>query len=107
MTQIRKFIVSTAWNYRGAPEEQYERCSISPLPSELKDYKGDGSMNSYSGFDCFVRDSLEEAIVTAHFNPEAIKFSGLNEEELKQKDEILSRYTWSYEHGLQKKSKSN
>lgn len=60
-------------------------------------------MNSYSGIECIVRDSLEETIITANFNPTAIKFVGLTNEELKQKDEILSQYIWSYEHGFQKK----
>lgn len=104
MEPTKRYSVTTLWNYRGTPQEQYERCIIAPLAEDKQDYEGDSSMNSYSGIECFVRYSLEEAIVTANFNPSAIEFSGLTEEELKQKDEILSHYTWSYEHGLQKKS---
>lgn len=98
-----KYIAITVWNYRGTLKEQYEHCTIAPLTDEEKDYEGDSSINSYSGIECLVCDSLEEAIITSNFNPTAIKFSGFTDEELKQKDEILSHYAWSYENGFQKK----
>ena len=57
-------------------------------------------MNSYSGIDCFVQDSLEEAIVKAGFNPFAIEFKGLSADELKGKDALLAKCTWTPENGL-------
>ena len=95
-----KYCVTTVWNYRGKPEEQYERCVITPLPDDEQDYKGDNCMNSYSGIDCFVQDSLEEAIVKAGFNPFAIEFKGLSADEHKGKDALLAKCTWTPENGL-------
>ena len=97
---MRKFCVTTTWNYRGKPEEQYERCVISPLPEDEQDYEGDSCMNSYSGIDCFVRNSLEEAITKANFNPFAIEFKGLSAEEQKEKDNLLAKCIWTPENGL-------
>lgn len=94
-----KYCVTTVWNYRGKPEEQYERCIITPLPDSEEDYEGDSCMNSYSGIDCFVRDSLEEAIAKSQFNPFAIEFKGLSADELKQKDDLLAKCTWLPEEG--------
>ena len=54
------------------------------------------------GFDMFISNSLEDAIVNAHFNPEFIQFELTNDDDMKLKDEILSKYIWDKEKGLVK-----
>ena len=51
------------------------------------------------GFDMFISNNLEDAIVNAHFNPDAIQFE-LSNDDMKLKDEVLSKYRWDREKGL-------
>lgn len=103
---MKRYIVILSWNYRGKPEDHYERCSIEPVTPENEQYDGYGFVSGVNrdGLQIDIYDSLEAAILNSHCNPKAIEFDGLTEDELKEKDEILSKYTWSYEHDYQKKS---
>lgn len=103
---MRKFSVFVEWNYRGAPEEQFEHCYIAPATPEDEERDGDNCITGkgVDGYELSVHTSLREAILNANYNPFKIQFDGLTEDEIKEKDELLSNYTWTYEHGLQKKS---
>lgn len=102
----RRFSVAIMWSYRGKTKEHYERCCISPATIANEDHDGDNcvSERGVAGYEFFIHNSLEEAILNAGFNPFKIQFDGLTEEETKKKDDLLSQYTWSPENGMQKKS---
>ena len=55
------------------------------------------------GVEIFLTDALEDAIINSHFNPDAIQFELTNDDDMKLKDEILSKYVWDKEKGLIKK----
>ena len=103
---MRKFSLLVEWNYRGEPSEQFEHCIIAPATPEDEEHDGENYITGkgVDGFKFSIYDSLAEAILSAHFNPFSIEYNELTDEELKQKDELLSHYTWSYKHWLQKKS---
>ena len=88
---MRKFAVCIEWNYRGSPEERFEKCTIYPATQEDEERDGDNCITGkgVDGYRFDIYSSLEDAILT--------------EEETNDKDKMLSSYTWSYEHGLQKK----
>lgn len=105
----KKFTVFIEWNYCGVQEETYERCIITPATD--KDLENDGfnfvGKSGNEGAELFVCNSLEKAILNAGFNPFKIQYCRLTDKEIKEKDALLSQYTWMPETGLQKKSKSN
>ena len=102
---MRKFAVCIEWNYRGSPEERLEKCTIYPATQEDEERDGDNCITGkgVDGYRFDIYSSLEDAILNAGFNPFHIQYEGLTEEETNDKDKMLSSYTWSYEHGLQKK----
>lgn len=99
----RKFFVLIEWNYCGRPDERFEHCNISPASRKNKKCAGDNFIGcgGDQGMDCFISDSLEEAIINSNYNPFAIKFYGLKKHEKKEKDDFLTRCSWSYSSGLQ------
>ena len=100
--QDRKFGVFSEWSYQGKPEEHYEHCFIAPTTEEQEQYDGDNCVGcgGREGYEFGVYPSLREAIINAHFDPSAIQFKDLTEEEQKAKDELLAKCTWSYKDGL-------
>lgn len=103
---MRRFAVYVKWNYRGTPEQQFEHCVIAPATPTDEERDGDNCITGrgVDGYEFSVHNSLTEAIFNAGFNPFKITFEGLTDEEIKEKEQLLSQYTWSYKHGLQKKS---
>ena len=100
--QDRKFGVLCEWNYRGSPEEQFEHCCISPSSKEAEEYDGDNCISG-TGYDEYRFDiypSLKEAIANAGFNPFAIDFFDLTNEEKNFKDDFLAKCTWTSKDGL-------
>lgn len=95
--QKRRYAVFIEWNYLGTCETQYERCTISIATP--KDDENDGTTFVGSrgawGTHFFIADSIEQAIIGSRFNPFAIDFQGLNDEETKAKNELLSRCVWT------------
>lgn len=88
--------------YSGPVEERYEKCII--RPTTYDDIEHDG-MNFVSGagretYDFYIVNGLEEAILSTHFNPAAIEFRDLNEDEITQKDEIIAKYGWDPARGV-------
>lgn len=102
MRKQRKFVVYLSWCYSLDPELAHEKCFI--YPAKRKDRKYDGynyvGSSGNDGMNFFICDSLQEAIREAGFNPFAIDFSGLRKREIKEKDEFLSRCTWTPRIGL-------
>lgn len=97
-----KYAVIIDCVYEGPVEERYEKCIIRPADSE--DERSD-DVNFVSGagretFDFYVVNDLEEAILSTHFNPEAIEFKNLSKDEIAQKDEIIAKYGWDPAKGV-------
>lgn len=102
---MRKFAVYIEWNYCGAPEERYENCIIAPATPEDEEHAGENYISrcGAEGMDFDVYDSLHEAILAASYNPFAATYEGLTEDEIKTKNELLAKYTWSPEVELLEK----
>ena len=100
--QDRKFGVLCEWNYRGSPEEQFEHCCIAPSSKEDEEYDGDNCVGGagYNGYRFDIYPSLKEAIINAGYNPFAIDFIDLTNEEEKFKDDLLAKCTWTPENGI-------
>ena len=101
-----KYAVIIHCVYDGSVEQRYERCII--RPADLEDERNDG-MNYVVGagretFDFYVVSGLEEAILSTHFNPEAIEFLGLSEDEIARKDAIVSKYGFDPVNGVYEKT---
>lgn len=91
-----KYTVIIHCVYSGPVEERYERCIIRPTTYEDAEHD-DISFVSDAGnetYDLYIMNGLEEAILSTHFNPEAIEFKNLSKEEIAQKDEIIAKYGW-------------
>ena len=99
----KKYFTYTEYGYH--PEEGYYcNCIVRyamPGDEEYDDYNMVGRGGN-EGFDMFISNNLEDAIVNAHFNPDAIQFE-LTNDDMKLKDSILSKYRWDKEKGLVKK----
>lgn len=100
-----KYAITIHCVYEGPVEERYEKCMI--RPADLEDEKHDG-VNFVSGagretFDFYIANDLEEAILSTHFNPEAIEFEDLSDDETVRKDEIIAKYGWDPVKGVYKK----
>lgn len=100
---MNRYCVSIAWDY--TCEESFEECSIFKAEPEYEDYDGSNMVSGggRDGYSFDIYNSLEEAIINAHFNPEYIKFVDLSIEELNEKNKILSKYVWDKVKGLVKK----
>lgn len=93
-----KYLVSQNWAYD--VEEPYEKCSITIATEE--DEKWDGyniiSGANRNGMSFDIYDTLEQAIVQAHFNPDGIEFADdIDKNEI---NSILDKYIWNPYHGL-------
>lgn len=80
-------------------------------PAGLEDEENDG-VNYVRGagretFDFYIANDLEEAILSTHFNPEAIEFENLSKDEAARKDEIIAKYGWDPVNGVYKKEDKN
>lgn len=82
-------------------EDYYCNCIIRYATKDDEEYDGYNIVGrgGDEGFDMFISDNLEGAIINAHFNPEFIQFK-LTQEDMKLKDKILSKYVWDKEKGL-------
>ncbi len=100
---MRKFSVCIEWNYRGIPEQQFDHCIIAPATPEAEEHDGENFVRGRGaeGLDFSVHNSLAEAILNAGYNPFKMTFEDLTEEETKEKDELLSKCTWTPEAGIQ------
>ena len=100
---MRKFAVCIEWNYRGTPEQQFEHCIVAPATPEDEEHDGDNCVGGRGadGFEFSVHNSLAEAILNTGYNPFKMTFEDLTEEETKEKDELLSKCTWTPESGIQ------
>lgn len=97
-----KYTVIIHCVYGGPVEERYEKCIIKPTTYD--DIEHDG-MNFVSGagnetYDFYIVNGLERAILSTHFNPAAIEFVDLDEDEIAQKDEIIAKYDWDPVSGV-------
>ena len=102
MMMNKKYFTYT--EYGCHPEEGYYcNCIVRYATSEDEEYDGFNMVGrgGNEGFDMFISNSLEDAIVNAHFNPDAIQFE-LTNGDMKLKDSILSKYMWDREKGLVK-----
>jgi len=96
----RTYVVCQEWDYY----DKHEKCVITYTSADIEDYDG-YNMIGHKGFEGCSIDiypTLEEAIIKSHFNPQAIDFQ-LDEKDLIEAKDIISRYDWSYEKGLIKK----
>ncbi len=100
---MRKFAVCIEWNYRGTPEQQFDHCIVAPATPQDEEHDGDNCVGGRGadGFEFSVHNSLAEAILNAGYNPFKMTFEDLTEEETKEKDELLSKCTWTPEAGIQ------
>lgn len=97
-----KYTVIIHCVYEGPVEERYEKCIIRPTTYDDTEHDG---MNFVSGagretYDFYIVDGLEEAILSTHFNPAAIEFMDLDEDENAQKNEIIAKYGWDPAKGV-------
>ena len=68
----------TYTEYGCHPEEgHYCNCTIRYATKDDEEYNGYNMVGrgGDEGFDMFISDNLEDAIINAHFNPNAIKFT--------------------------------
>lgn len=93
-----KYCVYTFWDY-----PDMDKCEIYHSTQDLEEYDGFNIASSHDGVTFNIYNSLEEAIINSDYNPECIKFTDLSEEEIKEKDNILSKYVWTYENEYQVK----
>lgn len=94
----------TYTEYGCHPEEGYYcNCIVRYATPDDEEYDGYNVVGrgGNEGFDMFISNTLEDAIVNAHFNPDAIQFE-LTNDDMKLKDKILSKYRWDKEKGLVK-----
>lgn len=100
---MRKFAVCIEWNYRGTPEQQFDHCIVAPATPQDEEHDGDNCVGGRGadGFEFSVHNSLAEAILNAGYNSFKMTFEDLTEEETKEKDELLSKCTWTPEAGIQ------
>ena len=89
------------WDYN-LGEDSYERCFIAPASQEDIDNDGFNFIGGAgsNGAELEVFDTLEKAILSSSFNPFKINYSELSEEELKEKDKVLSKIIWDPEDGV-------
>lgn len=99
----KRYLICTTWGC--SMDGPYENCNIGYVTKENEKCVDFGFVGrgGGEGLDCFITNSLEEAIVSSHFNPYFIKFYELDEEDLALKDKILQRYKWDDYKGLVKK----
>ena len=92
------------WDYN-LGEDSYERCFIAPASQEDIDNDGFNFIGGAgsNGAELEVFDTLEKAILSSSFNPFKINYSELSEEELKEKDKILSKIIWDLKDGVKLK----
>ena len=96
----KKYITYAEYGYH--PEEgHYCNCTIRYATPDDEEYDGYNMVGrgGDEGFDMFISNTLEDAIINSHFNPDAIQFK-LTQDDMKLKDEILSKYVWDREKGL-------
>ena len=94
----------TYTEYGCHPEEgRYCNCTIRYATKDDEEYDGYNMVGrgGDEGFDMFISNNLEDAIINAHFNPQMIEFD-LSDEDIKLKDQILTQYVWDKEKGLVK-----
>ena len=96
----KRYLIGTTWGC--SMDGPYENCSIGYVTKENEKYVDFGFVGrgGDEGADFFIANSLEEAIVSAHFNPYFIRFYELDEEDLALKDKILKNYKWDNVQGL-------
>lgn len=89
------------WDYC-LGEDSYERCFIASASQE--DINNDGfnfiGRAGDQGAELNIFKSLQKAITSSSFNPFKANYSGLSEEELKEKDKILSKIKWDSKVGV-------
>lgn len=83
----------------------YEKCYIFPSSPDYEEMDGANMLGRNDGFEFNIYNSLEEAIVNAHFNPKHILFEGMEEAENKEIERVLNIYTWNQVSGLIKKGR--
>lgn len=92
------------WDY-GLGNDSYEKCFIAPASQEDIDNDGFNFIGRAGdqGAELKVFKSLKKAILSSSFNPFKINYSELSEEELKEKDKILSKIIWDSKDGVKLK----
>lgn len=103
METTKRYCVYIFWDY--TLEEPLDVCEIFPSSVEYEQYDGNNfiSGTGRDGFEFNIYNTLEEAVVQSHFNPEHIQYSDLTELELLEIDNVLQRYKWDNTKGLVKK----
>ena len=96
----KKYFTYTEYGYH-SEEGYYCNCIVRYATPDDEEYDGYNMVGrgGNEGFDMFISNSLEDSIVNAHFNPDAIQFE-LTNDDMKLKDSILSKYRWDREKGL-------
>ncbi len=96
-----RYCVYIDWYYEDS------RCIISHSTPEKENLDGDNLVGhgGNSGYSFDIYDTLEEAIIQSQYNPQMIDFSDLSNDELLEKEDILSKYIWNSETGYQKTNK--
>ena len=96
------FGVFVEWDYCAEPEDCFEACTISLVDEKALEQDGNNLVGrkGNQGYRFNVYGNLEEAIVSAGYSPQHIKFEGLTQEQLEEKDRILSEYDWDCQTGL-------
>ena len=102
----KKYFTYTEYGCHPEDNGYYCNCIVRYATPDDEEYDGYNMVGrgGDEGFDMFISDSLEDAIINSHFNPDAIQFE-LNDDDMKLKDQILSKYRWDREKGLVKKQK--
>lgn len=105
---IKRYCVHIEWNYTGEEEYRFERCFIFPSSTGYESMDGANMVGckGMEGYSFDIYNSLEEAIVNAHFNPKHILFEGMEEAENKEIERVLNIYTWNQFRGLIKKEEN-
>lgn len=100
MMMNKKYFTYTEYGCH-SEEGYYCNCIVRYATPDDEEYDGFNMVGrgGDEGFDMFISNSLEDAIVNAHFNPDAIQFE-LTNDDMKLKDSILSKYRWDREKGL-------
>ena len=100
----KKYFTYIEYGYHSEDNGYYCNCIIRYATPGDEEYDGYNMVGrgGNEGFNMFISNNLEDAIVNAHFNPDAIQFE-LTENNMLLKDEILSKYVWDKEKGLIRK----
>lgn len=99
----RKYFVYNEWGFHTEDNGYYSKCILRYATKDDEEYDGYNMIGrgGDEGVEIFITHNLEDAIMQSGYNPDFIQFE-LSNDDMKLKDEILSKYKWDKEKGLVK-----